>query len=301
MFRKIKELFKSITAQIVDTIKYKTLSPEEVEELVNEILLRLVEADVAYDAANIIATQLKERLLNSKIPRGEKIEEFATSLLRSTLLEILKRGVSDVDLLSMVSERKPLKLVFMGVNGVGKTTTIAKVAYMFKKHGLKPIIVAADTFRAAAQEQLREHSKRLGVPFVGGKYGADPASVAYDGIAYAYKHGLDVVLIDTAGRMHVDIDLMNELRKIVRVSKPDLKILVLDALTGNDAIEQARMFNECVGVDAVILTKVDADVKGGAALSVILSIDKPILYLGTGQRYEDLVPYDPELILKLLL
>ncbi len=300
MFKKLKELFKSFTSQIVDAIRYKTLSAEEVDRLSEELMLQLVEADVAYDAAEVIVSKLKEKLLNTKIPRGEDVERFASNLLKETIKEILERGAAKIDLLKLASKCKPLKLVFMGVNGVGKTTTIAKVAHMLKNHGLKPVIVAADTFRAAAQEQLKKHSENLGLPFIGGKYGADPAAVAFDGVAYAQKRGLDVVLIDTAGRMHVDIDLMNELRKVVRVVKPDLKILVLDALTGNDAIEQAKAFHDAVGVDAVILTKVDADVKGGAALSVILGIDRPILYLGVGQRYEDLVPYDPELILKLL-
>ncbi len=300
MFRKLKELFKSFTSQIVDAIKYRTLSAEEVDRLSEELMLQLIEADVAYDAAEAIVNKLKEKLVNTKIPRGEDAERFASNLLRETIREILERGTAKIDLLKLASERKPLKLVFMGVNGVGKTTTIAKVAYRLKSHGLKPVIVAADTFRAAAQEQLKKHSENLGLPFIGGKYGADPAAVAFDGVVYAQKRGLDAVLIDTAGRMHVDVDLMNELRKVIRVVKPDIKILVLDALTGNDAIEQAKAFHDAVGVDAVILTKVDADAKGGAALSVILGIDRPILYLGVGQKYEDLVPYDPELILKLL-
>ncbi len=300
MFKKLKELFRSFTSQIVDAIRYRTLSTEEVDRLSEELMLQLVEADVAYDAAEVIVNKLREKLLNTKIPRGEDAERFTFNLLKETLREILERGAANIDLLKLVSEYKPLKLVFMGVNGVGKTTTIAKVAYMLKNHGLKPVIVAADTFRAAAQEQLKKHSENLGLPFIGGKYGADPAAVAFDGVIYAQKRGLDAVLIDTAGRMHVDVDLMNELRKVVRVVRPDLKILILDALTGNDAIEQAKAFHNAVGVDAVILTKVDADVKGGTALSVILGIDRPVLYLGVGQKYEDLVPYDPELILKLL-
>jgi len=300
LFKKLKELFRSFTSQIVDAIRYRTLSTEEVDRLSEELMLQLVEADVAYDAAEVIVNKLREKLLNTKIPRGEDAERFTFNLLKETLREILERGAANIDLLKLVSEYKPLKLVFMGVNGVGKTTTIAKVAYMLKNHGLKPVIVAADTFRAAAQEQLKKHSENLGLPFIGGKYGADPAAVAFDGVIYAQKRGLDAVLIDTAGRMHVDVDLMNELRKVVRVVRPDLKILILDALTGNDAIEQAKAFHNAVGVDAVILTKVDADVKGGTALSVILGIDRPVLYLGVGQKYEDLVPYDPELILKLL-
>ena len=189
---------------------------------------------------------------------------------------------------------KPYVIVFLGVNGVGKTTTMAKVAYLLKQHKLSVVFVAADTFRAGAQEQLRIHAKNLNIPIITGKYGADPAAVALDGVNFARANKIDVVLIDTAGRMHTDIDLMNELRKIVRVVKPNIKLLVIDALTGNDALEQAKFFDEAVGIDAVILTKVDADVKGGPALTTIIGVNKPILYLGVGQKYQDLEPYDPK-------
>jgi len=300
LFKKIKELFKNFTSQLVETIKYKSLSDKDINEITEEFMLKLIEADVAYDVAELLTNNLRRRLQEIKIPRGINEEEFINKLLRESVYDILSRGRASIDLVNLAKERKPLKVIFMGVNGVGKTTTIAKVAYLLLKNSLKPVIVAADTFRAAAQEQLKKHSEVLGVPFIGGKYGADPAAVAYDGILYASKRGLDAVLIDTAGRMHVDIDLMNELKKVVRVSKPDLKVLILDALAGNDAIEQAKAFNESVGIDGVILTKVDADVKGGAALTVILGVNKPILYLGVGQKYEDLIPYDPEVILRLL-
>ncbi len=302
MFSKIRAVFKKFVDSISETLKYKSLSQSDVDELLDEFLIKLVEADVAYEAAEILKNSLRDTLINLKIPRGVDTRKYVNDVLRNKLLEILSKGKFNRDFVELVkqSEDKPFKMVFMGVNGVGKTTTIAKVAKLLLNHGLKPVIVAADTFRAAAQEQLRKHSEALNVPFVGGKYGSDPAAVAYDGINYAKKRGYSAVLIDTAGRMHVDTDLMNELRKVVRVAKPNLKILVLDALTGNDAVEQAKAFNNAVGVDCVILTKVDADSRGGAALSVILSIDKPIAYLGVGQGYDDLIPYDPRYILKLL-
>jgi len=300
MFAKIRNLMKSLAKSLSESLRYKTLSEKDLEDLLNDFLLKLVEADVAYDVAEKLCEELKKSLVGLKVPRGVDVEEYAWNEIKNSILRILEKGRSDIDIVTLAKQRKPLKIVFMGVNGVGKTTTIAKVAYLLKKNGLKPVIVAADTFRAAAQEQLRKHSQALDVPFIGGKYGSDPAAVAYDGVSYASKRRLDAVLIDTAGRMHVDVDLMNELRKIVRVVKPDLKILILDALTGNDAVEQARAFESAVGVDAVILTKVDADAKGGAALSSILSIEKPILYLGVGQRYEDLIPYDPSYVLKLI-
>jgi len=301
MFKKIKEIFQKLVDNVSEAIKYKTLSSEEIESFLEEIELMLVEADVALDAAEKIKDLMRDVLTQLKIPRVGNVRTHVMNAMKNKLYEILKKGVFEKDLIKLVKEgSRPFKIVFMGVNGVGKTTTIAKIAFLLLKNGLRPVIVAADTFRAAAQEQLKKHSEKLGVPFIGGRYGSDPAAVAYDGVRYAAKRNYDVVLIDTAGRMHVDANLMDELKKIVRVIKPDLKILVLDALTGNDAVEQARAFHESVGVDAVVLTKVDADSRGGAALSVILSIDRPILYLGIGQSYEDLVPYDPNCLLKLL-
>ena len=210
---------------------------------------------------------------------------------------MLSRSYQPLDLVAEARSRSPenpLRIVFFGVNGVGKTTTIAKFAYMFRRNGITPVIAAADTYRAGAQEQLRRHAEKLGVPFIGGRYGADPASVVYDAIEYARARGYRVILADTAGRMHTDRDLMEELRKITRVAKPDYRALVVDALTGNDAVEQARFFDGAVGIDFIVLTKVDADVKGGTALSVAAVTGKPILFVGTGQRYEDLELFDPK-------
>jgi fused signal recognition particle receptor len=229
----------------------------------------------------------------------------AAKVLRSVLGEVFQ-VLRAPDLVEeakrLCSEGKgPLKIVFLGVNGVGKTTTIAKIAYLFKKSGMTPVIAAADTFRAGAQEQLKIHASRLGIPIVTGRYGADPASVAYDAVAHASSKGFCVVLIDTAGRMHTDRDLVDELRKIIRVVKPHYKVLVLDALTGNDAVEQARFFDEAVGVDMVILTKIDADAKGGGALSVAYSIRKPIAYVGVGQDYGDLKRFDAEWFIERIL
>ncbi|MEM0006615.1 MAG: signal recognition particle-docking protein FtsY [Ignisphaera sp.] len=304
MFSKIKNIFKSFTKQISDTIMYKTISEKDVEEFCNKILTELIEADVAYDVAERIVETIKNNLAGQKIHRGSNVEEYMDGILYKSLYNILSSGVTRNFLEAVkdiVTRDGVAKIMFMGINGVGKTTTIAKVAYTLKQSGLKSVIVGADTFRAGAQEQLKKHCEKLGLPFIGGKYGADPAAVAFDGVVYAQKNRYHVVLIDTAGRMHIDVDLMNELRKIVNVIKPHMKILIVDALTGNDAIEQARKFDEAVGVDAAILTKVDADASGGAALSVIMGIGKPILYLGVGQGYDDLLGYDPDAILKMLL
>jgi len=181
----------------------------------------------------------------------------------------------------------------VGFNGSGKTTTLAKIAKMLKEKGFKVVLACSDTFRAGAIEQLEEHGRRLGIRVLRHRYGADPAAVAYDAVAHARARGLDVVLIDTAGRAQTDKNLMDELAKVKRVVEPDLTILVVDALTGNDAVVQAEMFDKAVGVDAVVLTKVDADVRGGAALSITHAIGKPIIFIGVGQSYDDLRPFDP--------
>ena len=195
----------------------------------------------------------------------------------------------------------PLKVVFVGVNGSGKTTTIAKIAYMLKQKNILSVLACSDTFRAGAQEQLAVHAKRLGLKMIKHQYGADPAAVAYDAVNYAVAHSVPVVLIDTAGRMQTDKSLMDELRKIIRVIEADLVIFVGDALAGNDALVQAEKFNEAVGISASVITKVDADVKGGTALSILYATKKPIIYLGVGQSYEDLIPFTPDWLLSLLL
>ncbi len=289
------ELLKNAIGGLVEKVKYRTLSREELDRLLADTLLELVAADVAYEVAEGIVDSVRRSLEGVKVERGSKVERIVLNTLRSKLLELVDRG--SIDLLEAVkakcSRGEPYVIVFFGVNGVGKTTTIAKIAYMLKNNGVTPVLAAADTFRAGAQEQLEIHASRLGVPLVKGRYGSDPASVAHDAIEYAKARRLCAVLVDTAGRMHVDYDLMGEMRKIVRVAKPDLKILVVDALTGGDAVEQARRFNEEVGVDAVIVAKVDADAKGGSIISISSVIGKPVVYVGVGQGYEDLKPFNP--------
>jgi len=302
MFSRIRRAFTDLSRKLSDAITKKELSDEEFEEIFSEVEIALLEGDVAYDVVELLKEKLKQELVGMKLSRFSGSEGVVKSKIRSVIRDLLLKGVPPKDLTEIIVEgAKPFKVVFLGVNGVGKTTTIAKVAYKLRKAGLRPVIVAADTFRAGAQEQLEIHAKKLSVPFIKGKYGADPAAVAKDGVIHAERNFLDAVLIDTAGRMHTDVDLMNEVRKVVRVVKPNMKLLVLDALTGNDAIQQASFFDEAVGVDAVILTKLDADAKGGSALSIIMTVGKPILYVGTGQSYEDLIKYDPDEILNKLL
>jgi len=302
VFRKIKDALTSFVSSLSETVSKKELSEKEFNELFEEFRWRLLEGDVAFEAVEILRSKLASKLVGAKVPRLGDSRGYVLGVVRGTLKELLDGSVFSKDLSSLVREsQKPYVIVFLGVNGVGKTTTIAKVARRLLRDGLKPLVVAADTFRAGALEQLEIHAGRVGVPIIKGRYGADPAAVAKDGVMHAIKNRYDVVLVDTAGRMHTDRDLMEELRKVVRVVRPNLKVLVLDALVGNDAISQAKWFDEAVGVDAVILTKVDADVKGGSALSIILTLGKKILYVGVGQGYDDLLEFNPDLILNNLL
>jgi len=207
-------------------------------------------------------------------------------------------------LMAIEEKRKkgePYVIVFVGINGTGKTTTIAKLVQFLTKKGYSVVLACSDTYRAGSIEQLEEHAKRLGVRMIKHEYGADPAAVAYDTVNHAKAHGTNVVLIDTAGRIQTNRNLMNELAKIKRIVNPDMTILTVDSLTGNDAIMQAEEFHKSVGIDATILTKVDADVKGGSALSVTYVTKKPILFIGTGQKYEDLEEFKPEKFLELIL
>lgn len=281
-----------------EVISKKELSEKEFNATFDEFQWLLLESDVAFEAVEVLRAKLASKLVNAKIPRLSDPKEYVLNVIKDSIRELLEGSMFGRDLSDVVRDSpKPYVVVFLGVNGVGKTTTIAKVAYKLAKNGLKPLIVAADTFRAGALEQLDIHANRVGVPILKGKYGADPASVAKDGVTHAIKNKYDVVLVDTAGRMHTDRDLMEEIRKVIRVVKPNLKVLILDALVGNDAVAQARWFDEVAGVDAIILTKVDADAKGGSALSIVLTLGKKIMYVGVGQSYDDLLPFSPELIL----
>jgi fused signal recognition particle receptor len=203
---------------------------------------------------------------------------------------------SHLDFLRLVAEKKaqgaPYVILFVGINGTGKTTTIAKVTKLLQDNGHSVVLASGDTYRAGAIEQLEEHARRLGVRVIKHRYGSDAAAVSFDAVQHARAQGIDAVLIDTAGRMHTNRNLMDELEKIKRVVQPDLTVMVLDALIGNDAIDQAETFNRHIGFDAAILTKVDADAKGGSSLSISYITGKPIIYVGVGQEYRDLERFD---------
>ena len=258
--------------------------------------MALLEGDVAMDVAEQIIKSVKEDLVGRKIKRRNDVSDFTKEALKKAIENIL--DIKGKDITFMIEEAKktgePLKIMFVGINGTGKTTTIAKISTYYMEKGYTPVIAASDTFRAGAIEQITHHADKLGIKIIKHKKGADPAAVAYDAVEHAKAKGKELVLVDTAGRMQTNVNLMDEMKKIKRVIKPDLIIYVGDALTGNDSVEQAQKFNDAVGIDGIILTKADADAKGGAALSIGYVIQKPILFLGTGQSYSDIMEFKPE-------
>lgn len=293
-----KNLSSKIKKKIVKKIKYTRIDESDLKDFLEELKVGLIEADCEYEISEKIVEEIKKRLLNKEVER-KKVEEIIKKGIENSILEFLK--VEKIDFLKLLKAKKPFLILFLGFNGTGKTTTIAKIGYLLKKNGFKVCFAAADTFRAASIEQLEEHGKKLGIKVIKHSYGADPAAVIFDSIKYAEKNGIDVILADTAGRSHVDRNLMDELKKIVRVNKPDLKILVLDSLTGSDVVSQFEYFNKSVNVDGVIFTKVDVNEKGGNILSITYKFKVPILFLGIGQNYEDLEEYDPKKFVKKLV
>ncbi|MCQ8893186.1 MAG: signal recognition particle-docking protein FtsY [Methanolinea sp.] len=267
------------------------ISEKDIEEPLFELHMVLLESDVALPVADEIIRRVREDLTRSRRKVGEQLQGIARSSLRGALLAVLGDGF---DLLSYVRNHdRPVKILFTGVNGTGKTTTVAKVASYLKRNGFSVVIGAGDTFRAGAQEQIDVHADRLGIKVISHQQGADPSAVLFDAVQYAQAHKIDVVLADTAGRFHNRANLMSQLEKIRRVMKPDLVVYVDEAVAGNDAVVRAHEFEKTVGADAVILTKADMDTKGGAAVSIAHTIGKPVMFLGTGQGYEDITPFSP--------
>ena len=290
----VPEEKKGFFQKITETITTKRISAEKFDELFWDLELALLENNVAVEVIEKIKSDLKVQLVDKPIPRGQVDETIANSLHKS--IEDLF-GIPGIDLLARARQKKPFVICFVGVNGSGKTTSIAKVAKFLQNNGLSVVLAAADTFRAAAIDQLQLHADKLGVKLIRQDYGSDPAAVAFDAIKHAEANRKDVVLIDTAGRLHSNINLMDEMKKIMRVAKPDLKLFVGESITGNDCVEQAKHFNVAVGIDGIILAKADVDEKGGAAISVSYVTQKPILFLGVGQEYEDLQEFDKEKLL----
>jgi fused signal recognition particle receptor len=298
------EKLKSGLDNLVNKITTKELKAEELNPILSDFKLALVESDVALSVAEQICNEMLTRLNGVETKRLSDRREIVKDSLRQALLNtmIKKNGI---ELLQTIEEKngnnEPYVIVFVGVNGTGKTTTIAKLAHLLTLKGFSVVLACSDTYRAGAIEQLEKHAERLGVRMIKHEYGADPAAVAFDTVSHAKAREINVVLIDTAGRMQTDRNLMNELGKIKRVICPDLTILTVDSLTGNDAVMQAEEFHNSVGIDATILTKADADVKGGSALSVTHVTGKPVLFIGVGQKYDDIKEFEPKDFVKMIL
>jgi fused signal recognition particle receptor len=275
----------------------KELNEKNLSNAVWELQMVLIQNDVAVEVAEHICELTKEKVLGTRAGRLENISRVFKSAIHESILEVLTPE-HPLDLIEFAQSQKEkgatTTILFVGVNGTGKTTTLAKLASIFKSTGFTVVIAAGDTFRAGSIEQLEKHAERLDIRVIKQDYGSDAAAIAYDAIAHAKARHIDIVLIDSAGRMQSNKNLLEEMKKIVRVAEPDLKIFVGDALAGNDALSQAKEFDDAIGIDGAILTKVDADPSGGAALSVAFVTGRPVVYVGVGQNYDDLRRFDPD-------
>ncbi len=304
MFDKLKNKLSGLTKSSKEDIEGEPeeafvdgwgskIKESKIEDILWDLKVSLLEADVALPVVEEIQEQVKEDLVGKKISRKYDLEDVVEASLKNAVKTALK--TEEVDFDKRVEEaEKPFSIMFVGVNGTGKTTTIAKIAQKLQDQGYSCVLAASDTFRAGALEQIQEHGNNLGIKVIKHSKGSDPAAVAYDALEHAEARGKDVVLIDTAGRMQTNKNLMNEMEKIKRVAEPDMIIFVGDALAGSDAVEQAKEFENSVGIEGVVLTKIDADAKGGAALSIGHAVGRPMLFVGTGEDYEDLVEFDEE-------
>jgi len=292
MFDKLKKAFSNI----ISDISKKEISEKDLENTLFDLEIALLESDVAQEVIDDISASLKSKLLGLSVEKDKTPEELIQFHVQKSIYEILAKS-GTLDLVKEIKSKKenkgsPFIVVFLGINGTGKTTTVAKVANLLHKNGLSVVLAASDTHRAGAIEQLGEHARRLSLKMIHQRYGADPSAVARDAVEYGKKHRVDAILIDTAGRMQTAKNLMDEISKIVQVVKPDLKIFIGDSLAGNDAIYQAKEFFAYTKFDASILTKTDADAKGGSIISITYLTSKPIIYLGVGQNYDDIIPFN---------
>ena len=281
------------SSEIVSESGGKKIKDSALDEILDELYFTLLEADVALPVADKIKEGVRENLLGKKYDRSYSLEEVVEMAVKDAVRDVLEINEFDFD--SWIAKQKrPTVIMFVGINGTGKTTAIAKIAKRLQDQNKTVVMAACDTFRAGAIEQLTIHADKLGCKIVKQTQDADPAAVAYDAVEHARSKMKDVVLVDTAGRMQTNSNLIEEMKKIVRVAKPDLKVFVGDSLAGNNAIEQAKVFDDAVGIDAVILTKIDTDAKGGAALSIAHTIGKPIAFVCNGQEYDDIVKFNTE-------
>ncbi len=273
---------------------------EQLDDLLDTLEIGLLESDVALPVVERLRRDLRKEFAGRKLRRGLDTEEVVRAALERSVRTVLAQPPIDLAERVRAHMPRPFVLLFVGVNGTGKTTTVAKVALWLRSAGFSVVIAAGDTYRAGAIEQLLVHGERLGVRVVRQQEGSDPAAVGFDAIEHAKAKGVDVVLVDTAGRQHTNENLIEEAKKIRRVTAPALTLFVGDALSGNDVLTQARLFDRAIGIDGLVLTKLDADVKGGAALSAAFVTKKPIVFVGTGQGYDDLRPFDPDWMVRRL-
>ncbi len=294
-------MFKKLRKGLSKIFKVK-VTEKNMDNLLNDLKLTLIKSDVAVFAAEQVCQQTRQVLVGEKIGAFNK-KDVLKDAIKEAIHNILNVD-NHLDLIQYISDRpkkqNPYVIMVLGVNGTGKTTTIAKIVKLLKDHNISVVVAAADTFRAGAIEQLGRHMKNLNTRLIKQDYRADPASVAYDAIDHAIAKKLDCVIIDTSGRQVTNKNLLEELKKIKRINNPDLTLFIGDSLAGNDVLNQAEKFNETVTINASIITKLDADSKGGAALSIAYITKQPILYIGVGQGYDDLVPFDPDWLIKKL-
>ncbi len=300
MFDRLKNQFSNFYDRVTKT----ELKGKDLDRVLEEFQLELIQSDVAVTVADYVCSALREKLSDVQFARFSDPRGRVKEILSDVLLSVMDKA-GKLDLFDFVDKKReagvPAIIVFVGINGTGKTTSIAKLAHILQEKGRTVLLAASDTYRSGSIEQLEEHARRVGVRMIKHQYGADPAAVAFDAVNYARAHGVNAVLIDTAGRMGTNVNLLEEMRKIVRVTRPDLTILVVDALAANDALEQGKTFSAAVPIDAIILAKLDADVKGGSAVSLSYVMGKPVVMVGTGQGYDDLEPFSAEVIVKNLL
>ena len=276
------------------------IEEEDLEEPLWDLEMALLESDVEMSVAERILETVEEKMLGESRKQVETTGELVEAALHDALLDVISVGQFDFEE-RIAAADKPVTIVFTGVNGVGKTTSIAKLSEWLEEHGYSSVLANGDTYRAGANEQIREHAEVLDRPLIAHDQGGDPAAVIYDGVEYAEANDIDVVLGDTAGRLHTSDDLMAQLEKIDRVVDPDMTLFVDEAVAGQDAVTRAKEFNDAAEVDGALLTKADADSSGGAAISIAYVTGKPILFFGTGQGYDDIERFDPEALVDSLL
>ena len=276
---------------------------EKLNKIIEELEEELLSADMAQSAVEEVSRTLKATLIGSRISTRKKLEVVIEEALTNALLRLLEAGYWDFDktVQSFIDAGPPVTIMVVGVNGTGKTTTCAKMAHRLSQQGHSVVLAASDTFRAGAIDQLAAHAERLGVRCIRSQRGGDSAAVARDAVESARARGEDVVIIDTAGRMQNKSNLMEELRKVHRVSEPHLVLFVADALAGNDAVAQAIEFQRMLSFDGAALCKLDTDAKGGAALSIAHATGRPIVLAGIGQGYDDMIPFNPEWLVNSIL